>query len=61
MVQAVLSIFLTVRKISNIFQIIQKKKKIVIWMFTRILFEEEKSPAHGRDNMIWARGSWRIS
>ena len=30
-------------------------------MCTRLLFEEEKPPAHGRDdNMIWARGSCRI-
>ena len=30
-------------------------------MCTRLLFEEEKPPAHGRDNnMIWARRSCRI-
>ena len=30
-------------------------------MCTRLLFKEEKPPAHGRDdNMIWARGSCRI-
>ena len=34
---------------------------IAIWMRTWLLFEEEKPPAHGRDdNMIWARGSCRI-